>query len=369
MSGTSLDAVDAVLVDFTNDTPRLIRAINQPLPGDLREVIKSLCTPGENEIEKLGVVDIQLATIFASAVKQLLKETGIDATQIQAIGSHGQTIRHRPETEKHFTLQIGDPNTLAELTGITTVADFRRRDMAAGGQGAPLAPAFHAAMFRSDSQSRVILNIGGIANVTLLPKKLPAKLPSDKNLTTTGFDTGPGNGLMDAWIQRHQQHAFDNNGQWAASGEVKPELLGTFLQDSFFQQAPPKSTGREQFNLAWLDTQLASYGQSLNDADVQTTLCELTATSIQRAISSYAPNTTEIIVCGGGARNKHLMSRLKHLTNTSVRTTDDLGLAAEWIEATAFAWLARETLNHRPGNLPAVTGAKRSVILGGIYWA
>jgi len=359
MSGTSLDAVDAALVNFSDDTVRLIKAINFPLPTVLRETLKTLCTPGDNEIEQLGLADIQLASVFAEAVTQLLKESDIEATQVQAIGSHGQTLRHRPKNGSAFTLQIGDPNTLAELTGITTVADFRRRDMAVGGQGAPLAPAFHAAMFGSHSQPRVILNIGGIANVTLLA--------AAKNITT-GFDTGPGNGLMDAWVQRHLQQAYDDNGQWAASGTINQLLLDTLLQDDFFQRTPPKSTGREHFNLAWLDTQLVNVARPVDPADVQATLSELTAVSIQQAVTQTAPQTTQIVVCGGGSRNADLMSRLgQKFTTASVITTDELGLSAEWVEAVAFAWLARETLAHRPGNLPAVTGAKRPVILGGIY--
>jgi anhydro-N-acetylmuramic acid kinase len=380
MSGTSLDAVDAALVDFSNNTPTLAQAINYPLAPELRNAIQNLCTPGDNEIERLGRIDIQLATTFADAVKQLLKASKINAEQIRAIGSHGQTIRHRPDLAngQHFTLQIGDPNTLAELTGITTVADFRRRDMAAGGQGAPLAPAFHAAMFSSASQTRVILNIGGIANVTLLSAQLPAQLPAQKaaqSPTQThtpkptpviGFDTGPGNVLMDAWIQRHRQQAFDENGQWAASGKVNPRLLELFLEDEFFPRSPPKSSGREHFNLAWLDTQLTRFDQPIEPTDVQATLSELTAQSVWETMARLALD--QLVVCGGGARNTDLMRRLgDKFSAASVITSDELGLPAEWVEAAAFAWLARESLAHRPGNLPSVTGARRPVVLGGIY--
>jgi anhydro-N-acetylmuramic acid kinase len=364
MSGTSLDAIDAALVDFSNHTPTLVQAINYPLASDLRNAIQTLCTPGDNEIERLGRVDIQLATTFADAVKQLLKASDVNAEQIHAIGSHGQTIRHRPDltSGQHFTLQIGDPNTLAELTGITTVADFRRRDMAAGGQGAPLAPAFHAAMFSSASQTRGILNIGGMANVTLLPAHSNAAEPTP----VVGFDTGPGNVLMDAWVQRHQQQAFDADGQWAATGEANPHLLELFLRDEFFPRSPPKSTGREHFNLAWLDTQLARFGQPIDPTDVQATLSELTAQSVRDAVAEFAPDS--LVVCGGGARNTDLMRRLgDKFSAASVLTSDELGLPAEWVEAVAFAWLARESLAHRPGNLPAVTGARRPVVLGGIY--
>lgn len=372
MSGTSLDAIDAALVDFGNNTPTLVQAINYPLGSDLRHAIQTLCTPGDNEIEQLGRVDIQLGTTLADAVKQLLKESGIGVQQICAIGSHGQTIRHRPDLKngQHFTLQIGDPNTLAELTGITTVADFRRRDMAAGGQGAPLAPAFHAAMFSSASQTRGILNIGGMANVTLLSAKLPAHSPAQTNASgptpVIGFDTGPGNVLMDAWIRRHQQQAFDENGQWAASGKVNPQLLELFLEDEFFPRSPPKSTGREHFNLAWLDRQLTRLGQPIDPRDVQATLSELTAQSVWEAMARFVPD--QLVVCGGGARNTELMRRLgDKFSAASVITSDELGLPAEWVEAVAFAWLARERLAHRPGNLPAVTGARRPVVLGGIY--
>ena len=364
MSGTSLDGIDAALVDFSNDTPVLINAINFSLPTALRESIKTLCTPGNNEIEQLGHADIQLATTFAAAVEQLLKESNISATQVQAIGSHGQTIRHRPDD--HFTLQIGDPNTLAELTGITTVADFRRRDMAAGGQGAPLAPAFHAAIFGSDLQSRVIINIGGMANVTHLPKQLPNHLPMNKHDSVIGFDTGPGNVLMDAWIQRHQQCAYDEDGQWAASGAVNSDLLEAFLQDDFFSRKPPKSTGREHFNLAWLEQQLDQFGKTVDPVDVQATLSQLTACSLQKAVAQFAPGS--IVVCGGGARNTDLMRRLREqFSSSTVVTSDDLGLSADWVEAVAFAWLARECLAQRPGNLPSVTGARKPVVLGGIY--
>lgn len=364
MSGTSLDAIDAALVDFNNDTPTLVNAISFPLPAELRESIKTLCTPGDNEIERLGRVDIELATTFAAAVKQLLKESGINTEQVRAIGSHGQTIRHRPDLEKgqHFTLQIGDPNTLAELTGITTVADFRRRDMAAGGQGAPLAPAFHAAMFGSDSQKRVILNIGGMANVTLLAKESP----TDKEHPIIGFDTGPGNVLMDAWIQRHQQQAYDKDGQWAAAGTVNEQLLAHLLRDDFFPRKPPKSTGREHFNLAWLEQQLIQFGQVVDPVDTQATLSELTARSVQKAVAEFAPGS--IVVCGGGAHNSDLMQRLsKQFSTATVSTSDAFGLSADWMEAVAFAWLARERLAQRPGNLPSVTGARRAVVLGGIY--
>ncbi len=362
MSGTSLDAIDAALVSFPDERPVLHHAINYPLSKSLRDDIQTLCTPGDNEIDRMGQLDIVLGNTFATAVKQLLADTGIDATQVHAIGSHGQTLRHRPGPGKGkcFTLQIGDPNTIAELTGITTVADFRRRDMAVGGQGAPLVPAFHAAFFSTRTQARVILNIGGMANVTLLP--------TDTKIPVSGFDTGPGNILLDSWIQQQQQQPFDRNGQWAASGSVDLRLLDTLLKDNFFQLPPPKSTGREYFNLAWLQHYLDKYKHPLTPANVQATLSELTATSIANAIKKYAAEDRELVVCGGGVRNTDLIQRLvKKQASTTVKTSDDYGLPAEWVEAVAFAWLARETLACRPGNLPGVTGAHRPVVLGGIY--
>jgi len=362
MSGTSLDAIDAALVSFPGKQPVLHHAINYPLHESLRNDIRALCTPGENEIDRMGQLDIVLGNTFAAAVKQLLTDAGIDATQIHAIGSHGQTIRHRPRLEKGqcFTLQIGDPNTIAEQTGITTVADFRRRDMAVGGQGAPLVPAFHATFFSTNAQPRIILNIGGMANVTLLP--------TDTKTPVSGFDTGPGNILIDSWIQQQQQQPFDRNGEWAASGSVDLNLLNSLLKDGFFQLAPPKSTGREYFNLDWLQQYLDKCEYTLTPMDVQATLSELTATSIADIIKKYAAKSGELVVCGGGARNADLMQRIvKKLASTTVKTSDDYGLPAEWVEAVAFAWLARERLAQRPGNLPEVTGAYRPVVLGGIY--
>jgi anhydro-N-acetylmuramic acid kinase len=360
MSGTSLDAIDAVLVDFSTDTPELIEALNYPIPDVLRADLQALCQPGDNEIERLGHADTQLGIVFADAVEQLLKQSNTPANEIHAIGSHGQTIRHSPEGNSPFTLQIGDANQIAELTRITTVADLRRRDMAAGGQGAPLVSAFHSAMFTSTKQTRVILNIGGIANITILP--------ADPNSVISGFDTGPGNGLMDAWVQKHKQQNFDEDGQWASSGNINEKLLTQLLSNDYFAKAPPKSTGRELFNLKWLEQQLSSVSEELSEKDVQTTLAEFTAITITNAINQHSPETGEVIVCGGGTRNSFLMKRLReHLKPIEVKTTDDLGLPAEWVEATAFAWLAKETLANRPGNVPGVTGARHPVVLGGIY--
>ena len=364
MSGTSLDGIDAALVDFSNDTPMLVSAINFPLPTELRESLKNLCTPGENEIERLGRADIQLATTFADAVKQLLKKSNISADQVSAIGSHGQTIRHRPDLKEgqHFTLQIGDPNTLAELTGITTVADFRRRDMAAKGQGAPLMPAFHATYLRVNDVSRVVVNIGGMANITLLP--------ASPNKAVTGFDTGPGNVLMDGWYQRHQKGSYDKAGQWAASGKIDEAFLQRLQRDKFFKLAPPKSTGRDHFDMRWLDKLIKRHGKRLQRKHVQASLCELTAWSIATAITEHAADSHDVIVCGGGVHNTALMFRLQALLDgKQVLSSEDFDIDPDYMEAIGFSWLAKQTLDGKPGSLPSVTGARHPVVLGGVYSA
>lgn len=364
ISGTSLDAVDAALLDLSSQPPRLLQAISHPLPDALRSELLNLCQPGENEIQRLGQADTCLGKTLAEAVKALLSAAQTHATEIQAIGSHGQTVRHLPLGEDGFSLQIGDPNRIAEQTGITTVADFRRRDLAAGGEGAPLAPAFHAAVFAHTETPRIILNLGGIANITLLD--------ADPAQAVSGFDTGPANGLMDAWIQHHRQQPFDQDGAWAASGRVDEPLLKQLLSDVYLQQPPPKSSGREYYNLAWLEKQLGALSRQLPAEDVQATLCEFSAASVADAIGRFVkPKQValwELYVCGGGAHNSHFMSRLSgRLAPMAVKTTTELGIEPDWVEACAFAWLARETLQHRAGNIPAVTGARRSVILGGIY--
>lgn len=366
ISGTSLDAVDAALLDFSTGTPQLIHALNHSLPETLRRELLALCVPGDNEIERLGEADSWLGETLAEAVQALLSAAQIKASDVTAIGSHGQTVRHLPQGEHGFSLQIGDPNRLAELTGITTVADFRRRDLAAGGEGAPLAPAFHHAVFSSTERPRIILNLGGIANITVIR--------SDSHQPVSGFDTGPANGLMDAWINHHRGHDYDADGQWAASGRISEDLLAQLLQNDYFQLAPPKSTGREYFNLRWLEQQLEALPQTLSPEDVQATLCEFTAASVVDAMTRFVPvpiqGSWEVVVCGGGVHNPHLMSRLTaRLAPSTVTTSGELGIDPDWVEACAFAWLARETLAHRPGNLPTVTGAQRPVILGGIYLA
>ncbi len=355
MSGTSLDGVDAVLADFSTTLPQLIASQHIGFDPALRAELLALNRSGENELERAALAANHLARHYAMAVQALLAQQTINAQQVVAIGCHGQTVRHRPELG--YTLQLNNPALLAELTGISVVADFRSRDIAAGGQGAPLVPAFHAAAFSHPEKHRVIVNIGGIANLT--------DLPVDGKIT--GFDCGPGNMLLDAWCAAHAGHAFDANGAWAASGKVIPALLTALLQEPYFQQRPPKSTGRDLFNSAWLQQVLrAEYAPQ----DVQATLMQLTVQSIAQAIKDYCAGAQEVFVCGGGARNGALMHALRHAFSENgvpVAPSDTLGAAAEQVEALAFAWLAQQTLQGKAGNLPAVTGAQHPCILGAIY--
>lgn len=356
MSGTSMDAIDAALVRFKAGAPQLIAHHSQPLPAEIRPAIMRLATGQLVTAAAIGALDTQLGECFANAALALLQHAKITPDAVTAIGSHGQTLFHSPNTTPAFSWQIGDPNIIAERTGITTVADFRRRDIAAGGQGAPLVPAFHQAVFGKSGCARAVVNIGGIANVTLLA--------GDAN-PTRGFDTGPGNCLLDAWCERHLGQNFDRDGAWGAGGKVNETLLQRLLADPYFSAAPPKSSGREYFNLDWLAR------QQLDDTaqNIQATLCALTAESISAAIKHQAPATQEVYVCGGGARNGALMQQLAARLGKNIRldTTLALGVDPGWVEAMAFAWLAKQTIEHRPGNLPGVTGARRPVILGAIY--
>lgn len=360
MSGTSVDCVDAVLVDFSGPRPEFLHTLAYPISAELKSRLHALMVPGDSEIDRMGVLDQQLGELFAEAVSRILAETGISAAAVTAVGSHGQTVRHRPpgELDAAFTLQIGDPNVIAERSGITTVGDFRRRDMAAGGQGAPLVPAFHRAMFHSTEADRIILNIGGIANLTLLPRAGQV----------LGFDTGPGNGLMDGWIHQHKGRDYDADGQWAAEGNIHAGLLQTLLMHPYFERPAPKSTGKEMLTMAWLRSALAQF-PGLEAADVQASLLELTAATISSHIlASTMAADADVFVCGGGAYNGQLMDRLQTLLpQNRVETTELLGIPPDWVEAGAFAWLARETINGRPGNVPSVTGARREVILGSIH--
>lgn len=358
MSGTSLDAVDAALVDFSSHPPKLIATHSQALPHDLKQELLALCIPGDNEINRMGELDVKVGKLFATVANSLLSSAKIFPKEITAIGSHGQTIRHHPNNKYPFTLQIGDPNVIANETGITTVADFRRRDIATGGQGAPLAPGFHNAIFRSEKYDRIILNLGGIANITFLAKDLAAPV--------LGFDTGPANTLLDAWANLHLNKPYDENGNWAASGKVSADLLKTLLADPYFSLPAPKSTGREYFNLTWLEKHIAAF--KLPPEDIQATLCELTARSIMNAINKTTQTNTQILICGGGIKNLFLVERLKTNNNQhSIHSTTEFGVPPEWIEAMAFAWLAKQTMENNPSNLPSVTGAKKTVVLGGIY--
>lgn len=359
MSGTSSDAVDAVLV-ATHPRFELIAAHSLAFDLSLQQSIHQLADPQTGTIEQLGELDCKLGYIFASAVIELLQKANINSDQIIAIGSHGQTIRHHPNSAHPFTLQIGDANIIAQRTGITTVADFRRRDIAAGGQGAPLVPAFHQAIFSNENIDRAIINIGGMANITWLPKS--------QLETVIGFDTGPGNVLLDGWIQHHLQQRFDKNGDWATQGKLNQTLLDLLLSDDFFQKPPPKSTGREMFHLNWLKNHLGEIEESISPIDVQRTLLELTAKSIADSIQKLSEYRKEIFICGGGAFNQFLMQRLHDLLSpNTVNSTAVLGIDPQWIEAMAFAWLAYRRIENKTGNLGSVTGATENCILGGIY--
>ncbi|MDR9436007.1 MAG: anhydro-N-acetylmuramic acid kinase [Thiohalophilus sp.] len=359
ISGTSMDGIDAALLAFDEQQPRLLAHYSHPLPDPIRQQLYQLQTPGQNELATAMHLDVELGRLFATAAQTLIEQAALRPDQIAAIGSHGQTLRHYPDGPAPTTWQIGDPNIIAEQTGITTVADLRRRDMAAGGQGAPLVPAFHAAVFRQAPINRAILNIGGIANLTLLP--------AETSQPVIGFDTGPGNGLMDAWIGQHLGQHYDRDGEWAASGHIHPGLLERLLHDDYFERPPPKSTGREYFNLDWLQPRLASFSD-LAPRDVQATLCELTARSIGEALEATMDGVEEVLICGGGVHNRYLYQRLAELlTPARVASTAEAGIDPDWVEAAAFAWLAKQTLAGDPGNLPSVTGASHRVVLGGVY--
>ncbi|MCC4831240.1 anhydro-N-acetylmuramic acid kinase [Shewanella sp. 1_MG-2023] len=359
MSGTSMDGVDAVLVDFSDNKSHLIASHSIEIPEHLLIQLHRLCTPNTDEINIMGRMDRAMGLLFAQAVNELLAKTALDKTDIIAIGSHGQTIRHMPNLEHGFTLQIGDPETIAVETGINVIADFRRKDLALGGQGAPLVPAFHQAMFARNNYPRVILNIGGIANITYLPGD------SDQVI---GFDTGPGNTLMDAFILQEQLLPFDESGQWAASGTTDNDFLQHLLSHPYFAMAYPKSTGRELFNQAWLEQQKANFSH-LSLADIQSTLLDLTCHSIANDINRLT-DSGSVFVCGGGALNKTLMQRLNLLLpNLALSTTSAIGMDPKWVEGIAFAWLAMRNHHGLSGNLPVVTGASRFAVLGSFYQA
>ncbi|MDH5552385.1 MAG: anhydro-N-acetylmuramic acid kinase [Nitrosomonas sp.] len=355
MSGTSLDGVDAVLADFSESSPQLLKSHFLPYDASMRSQLLALHQIGNDELHRAAMMSNTLSVLYANAVNDLLKMSGLVSKDVIAVGCHGQTIRHCPEVERSYTIQLVNAALLAELTAIAVVADFRSRDIAAGGQGAPLVPAFHQAIFMRPECSRVILNIGGISNITCLE---PSK-------AVVGFDCGPGNLLMDAWCLRHTARSYDQDGEWASSGEMIPDLLEKLLAHPFFSLSAPKSTGRDLFNMTWLDQYLAGDEKPEN---VQATLLQLTVQTIADSILVHCPNAEEIYVCGGGAHNGLLMSRLSEaLPEKSIGLTDQLGVDADWVEAYAFAWLAQQTIMGVPSNLPVVTGAKGDRVLGAIY--
>ena len=356
MSGTSLDGVDVVLAAIDSHMVAQQASYCHPFPPALRQQVLAICQGQPLTLSQLGQLDTALGKLFAEAVVTLMRQQALEAEDIVAIGCHGQTVWHEPGSAAPNTLQIGDNNQIVAATGVTVVGDFRRRDMALGGQGAPLVPAFHQALLMDSSERRMVLNIGGIANLSLLIPRQPVR----------GFDTGPGNMLIDAWIWRHQGVSYDLNGAWAASGQVVPALLEQMLNDPWFALLPPKSTGREYFNPDWIERQLQAF-PALAPEDVQATLSELTALTIAQQIQ-LSNGCDRLLVCGGGGRNPLLMARLAaHLPGTEVTTTDAAGVSGDDMEALAFAWLAFRTLSGLPGNLPAVTGAREMSVLGAIY--
>lgn len=352
MSGTSLDGIDAVLLSL-DGTPALLHHAHQPFSPQLRATLLGLNEPGTNELHRAALAANALSLGYAAAVAMVLAQARIDAATVTAIGCHGQTVRHCPGSG--YTIQLVNGALLAELTGIRVVCDFRSRDIAAGGEGAPLVPAFHRAVFAHPQQSRAVVNIGGIANITCLPAQGEV----------TGFDCGPGNVLMDAWIMTHRGEAYDAGGNWSTQGKVLPELLERLLGHEFFVRPPPKSTGRETFNLQWIRQSL---GGDERTVDVQATLCDLTAAAVARAVDAHCADAQEVYLCGGGARNEALRRRIAALLpRCDVSVTDRLGIAAESVEAAAFAWLARCAIVGETGSLPRVTGAHGPRVLGAIY--
>ena len=393
MSGTSLDGMDAVLCQFggeenTQQPMRLLATHSQDFPPRLREVLLALCQPNgvqeltptadepNSELDWFGWASKAYAEFASDVVNTLLQQSNTDVESVLAIGCHGQTVRHRPQMG--FSLQLVDANIIAERTGISVVSDFRRRDMAVGGQGAPLVPAFHQALFATPDSTRVLLNLGGIANITVLPANDSSVNDTPvNNSSVIGYDTGPANLLLDAWTALHTDKDYDAGGTWAQSGQVVEPLLNQLIEHPFFARTYPKSTGREDFNLEWLQSELQKFDQAsahirYSSADVQATLTELTAMSASMQINMFinAKENSSVYVCGGGALNDYLMTRLQaHLPHCTVKTTASLGLNPAWVEAVAFAWLARQTLMGETGNLPAVTGANKGVVLGQVCFA
>ena len=361
MSGTSLDGVDVVIaaINLANKFS-LLDAKTYPIPEQLKKDLLALSQEQQaNELDRYAELDVQMGQLFADCCQHLLQKNNIKSEQIHAIGSHGQTLRHYPDSPYPTTLQIGDPNIIAQKNNITTIADFRRRDMAAGGQGAPLVPPFHRALFSDDIKNRVVLNIGGIANLTFLPAA---------HETILGYDTGPGNGLMDDWCVRYFNCAYDRSGQLASQGQVNKTLLSQMLSEPFFSKPVPKSTGREYFSYQWIEAQLEKAADNITPIDTLATLLELSCQSITKEIKALSIPIDELLVCGGGVKNDQLIERMQELLpDVKVASTEAFGLHPDWVEASAFAWLAHQTLNGLTSNLPSVTGAREDVILGAIW--
>jgi len=360
MSGTSLDGIDVVLADLSGNAVRLLAHLRRDFAPELRAALTALQSSGQDELHRAAIASQHLGRTYAQAITELLYRASVEPDQVRAAGIHGQTVRHRPDAA--YTIQLNAPATVAELTAIDVIADFRSRDMAAGGQGAPLVPGFHAAVFRAPF-ARAIVNIGGIANLTGLPAVI-----SDEPII--GFDCGPGNALLDLWVARHRGEVFDRDGAWAGQGHSQAGLLNALLEEPYFVREPPKSTGRDLFNADWLDRKLTSCdpGATIEAQDVQASLTRLTATTIAQSIQRYWPQAQEVVVCGGGAFNACLMRMLaEECSPVPVTSSASLGIAPDHVEALAFAWLAREHLLGRSGNLTAVTGARAARVLGARY--
>lgn len=356
MSGTSVDAIDAVLMDFSKSSSHIVETFSQELNTDLKDKINSAIAKNSWPQDVVDI-DHEFALASVEAVNSLLAKASIFAEHVAAIGSHGQTIWHQPNGIPSCSIQIGNAQLIAKETGIQTISNFRQADIDAGGQGAPLACAYHAEILRSDTENRIILNLGGIANITYLP--------SDTSKDIIGFDTGPANTLLDAWIKKHKNLDFDQDGIWAKSGHVNTGLLNIMLKELYFRQPPPKSTGRERFNLVWLQYMLDQYEEFVIEKDVQATLVALTALTIKDAIKKYTSSANRILVCGGGSKNTYLLSQLQNkLGDIPVEPTNSFGVPEKWMEAMTFAWLAKRNLENKPGNLPTVTGATKVVTLG-----
>ncbi len=356
MSGTSVDAIDAVLMDFSKSNTHIVSSHSQSIPKKLQNEINVLIDASQHP-KNFNSIDKQFAETSFEAVKELLKQAKISSNNVIAIGSHGQTVFHDPKGTPPVSVQIGSPQIIANLSKIPTIGNFRQADIEAGGEGAPLACAYHAKVLQSIKEERVIINLGGIANIT--------KLPTIKDERIIGFDTGPANTLMDAWIQKHLNQPFDQDGNWAKSGTVASDLLTEMLKDNYFSMLPPKSTGREHFNKEWVQQYLDEYNTSLAPEDVQATLLALTVHTLAESIEAWCPKTKKVLLCGGGSDNKYLVEQLqKELEGISIQKTSDYEVPSKWMEAMAFAWLAKQHLNNEPGNIPSVTGADKPVVLG-----